>query len=394
MLIRSNWGDEMQVYLDNAATSQKKPEAVFLAMENFFKQINCNPGRAGYELSLTAGRKVMETRERLARFFNMKEPNEVVFTQNITIALNIALKGLLGQGDHVLITGLEHNAVVRPLKALEKDRNISYSIMPTDPQGQVDPVEAAKLIQPDTRMIVATHASNVMGTLVPIEELGQLAAEYGLDFVVDTAQTAGCYPVDYKRLGATVVAFTGHKHLLGPMGIGGFCVSREAAKRMKPLYEGGTGSISDREVQPDFLPDQFESGTLNTLGIVGLGAAVDYLEQAGLEEIRAKEEKLTGKLLAGLQELPGVIIYGPQDATRQTGTVAINIQDVDNAELSFVLDKKFGIMTRPGLHCAPIAHRTMGTFPEGVLRISIGHFTTEEEVDYLLSSLQKVVDAI
>lgn len=391
---RIKWGDEMQVYLDNAATSRKKPEGVFLAMEEFFKQVNCNPGRAGYELSLTAGRKVMEARERLARLFNMREPNEVVFTQNITVALNIALKGLLDPGDHVLTTGLEHNAVIRPLRALEAERNVTYSIIPTDSKGNLDPAEAEKLIQPNTKMIVATHASNVMGTLVPVEELGQLAAEYGLDFVVDTAQTAGCYAIDYNRLNATVVAFTGHKHLLGPMGIGGFCVSREAAKRIKPLYEGGTGSISDSEEQPGFLPDRFESGTLNTLGIVGLGAAVDYLGQVGVEKIRAKEERLTQKMLEGLQELPEVIIYGPQDANRQTGTVAINIQDIDNAELSFVLDKKFGIMTRPGLHCAPIAHRTMGTFPEGVLRISIGHFTTEEEIDYLLNSLREVVSAL
>lgn len=384
----------MEVYLDNAATSRQKPEAVFKAIEAFFREINCNPGRAGYELSLAAGRKVMDARERLARFFNMDDPHEVVFTQNVTLALNTALKGLLQPGDHVLITGLEHNAVVRPLRALQETRNVSCSIMPTDPRGKVDVAGAERMIKVNTRMIVATHASNVMGTLVPIEELGRVAERYGLDFVVDTAQTAGCYPLDFKKLRATVLAFTGHKHLLGPMGIGGFCITRETAKRMRPLYEGGTGSISDREEQPDFLPDRFESGTLNTLGIVGLGAAVGYLEEVGLEQIRAKEEKLTARLLEGLKDLAGVIIYGPHDATQQTGTVAINIEGIDNAELSFVLDKKFGIMTRPGLHCAPIAHRTMGTFPEGVLRISIGHFTTEEEIDYLLGSLEQVVAAL
>lgn len=384
----------VEAYLDNAATSRKKPEAVLIAMQQFFQNNNCNPGRSGYELALEAGRAVMDVREKLAKFFNVGDPHQVVFTQNITVALNFALKGLLNERDHVLITGLEHNAVVRPLRALAKEKNVSYSIMPTDPEGNVDVAAAKKMITPNTKMIVATHASNVMGTLVPIEELGKLARDEGLDYVVDTAQTAGCFPLDMAKIGATVLAFTGHKHLLGPMGIGGFCVTKEAAARMKPLYEGGTGSVSDQEEQPDFLPDRFESGTLNTLGIVGLGKALEYLEETGLREIRAKEQSLTHRLLTGLAEIPGVKIYGPQDAAQQTGTVAINLQDIDNAELAFVLDQKYRIMTRPGLHCAPVAHRTMGTFPEGVLRVSIGHFTTEDEIDYFLDSLGEIASAV
>ncbi|HHW07157.1 MAG TPA: aminotransferase class V-fold PLP-dependent enzyme [Clostridia bacterium] len=384
----------VEAYLDNAATSRQKPAAVWSAMEEYFHRNNCNPGRSGYELALEAGRKVLDVREKLAAFFHVGDPHRVIFTQNITVALNFALKGLLNDGDHVLITGLEHNAVVRPLKSLSQERNVSYSIMPTDPRGFIDLAAVPEMIRPNTKMIVATHASNVMGTLVPVEELGRIARQAGLDFVVDTAQTAGCFPLDITRIGATVLAFTGHKHLLGPVGTGGFVLTEEAAARMKPLYEGGTGSVSDREEQPDFAPDRFESGTLNALGIVGLGGALDYLTQVGLDRIRAKEEALTRRLLAGLAEIPGVVVYGPRDAARQTGTVALNIQEVDNAELAYVLDQKYRIMTRPGLHCAPVAHRTMGTFPEGVLRVSIGHFTTEEEIDYFLSALGEIVRAV
>lgn len=384
----------VEAYLDNAATSRQKPAAVWKAMEEYFHGNNCNPGRSGYELALEAGRRVMAVREKLAAFFHVDDPHRVIFTQNITVALNFALKGLLQEGDHVLITGLEHNAVVRPLASLARERQISYSIIPTDPQGFLDLDAVPGMIRPNTRMVVATHASNVMGTLVPLEELGKIAREAGLDFVVDTAQTAGCLPLDMQKIGATVLAFTGHKHLLGPVGIGGFVLTEEAAARMKPLYEGGTGSVSDREEQPAFPPDRFESGTLNALGIVGLGGALDYLVQVGLDRIRAKEQALTRRLLEGLEEIPGVIIYGPKDAARQTGTVALNLREVDNAELAYVLDQKYRIMTRSGLHCAPVAHRTMGTFPEGVLRVSLGHFTTEEEVDYFLDALREIVRAI
>lgn len=384
----------MQVYMDNAATSQRKPETVLKAMEQFFKEINCNPGRGGYELSLEAGRRVIEARAALAGFFSAEDPCQVIFTPNITVALNIALKGLLTQGDHVLITGLEHNAVVRPLTALSKERGITYTVLPADSRGIVDPDALILAVRPNTKMLVATHASNVCGTIVPLEEMGKLAKEYGLYFVIDSAQTAGCFPLDFEGLNASVLAFTGHKHLLGPMGIGGFCVKKEVAERMKPLYEGGTGSISDREEQPGFLPDKFESGTLNTLGIVGLGAAVEYLRSVGVDKIRAKEMELTGKLLNGLRELPGITIYGPQDPRLQTGTVALNMHGIDNAELCYVLDQNFGIMTRPGLHCAPLAHKTLGTFPEGVLRLSLGHFTTEEDIDYVLDCLRKVCQAL
>lgn len=380
--------------MDNAATSKQKPDEVFKAIESFYKEVNCNPGRGGYSLSLEAGRRVMEARELIGKFFNLRQASQVVFTPNITVALNIALKGLLQRGDHVLISGLEHNAVVRPLTALKKYRGVEFSIIPTDPRGHIDLDDAKKLIKANTKMIVCTHASNVMGTLLPVEELGRIAAEHNLYYVIDTAQTAGVLPLDFEKLHASVLTFTGHKHLLGPMGIGGFCVKEDVALKMLPLYEGGTGSISDREDQPDFLPDKFESGTLNTLGIVGLGAAVKYLRERDITKIRENEMQLTKKLLAGLKQYPNVTVYGPQNEALQTGTIALNVEEVDNAELCFILDQEFGIMTRPGLHCAPVAHKTMGTFPEGVLRLSIGHYTTEEEIDYVLESMGKILAAI
>ncbi|MDS1029236.1 aminotransferase class V-fold PLP-dependent enzyme [Bacillota bacterium LX-D] len=380
----------MQVYVDNAATSQAKPPSVLQAIEYYFKEINSNPGRGGYELSLEAGRKVLEARETLARFFNVPNPNQIIFTSNITEALNTAIQGLLQPNDHVLITGLEHNAVVRPLKFLEKI-GVSYSIIPTSREGLIEPSSVEKVLQPNTKMIVATHASNVAGTIVPLKEIGEIAAAHGLYFVIDTAQTAGCLPLDFQNLKASVLAFTGHKHLLGPMGIGGFCVREDVAEIMRPLYVGGTGSISDQDVQPDFLPDKFESGTLNTLGIVGLAAAVEYISKVGLDKIREREIILTKYLLEGLLELPEITVYGPRNPQLQTGTIALNAAQMDNAELCYVLDQQFKIMTRPGLHCAPLAHKTLGTFPEGALRISIGHYTTEQEIAYVLDSLKKIL---
>lgn len=380
----------MQVYMDNAATSRQKPDCVIQEMERFFRENNCNPGRGGYELSLEAGREVLRAREVVAAFFNVPKSDQVIFTPNVTHALNVALKGLLKPHDHVLISGWEHNAVVRPLTALAQTRGITFTILPTGEEGNFEPASVLEAVKPQTKIIVMTHASNVTGRILPVEEVAIIAQKLGLYFVVDCAQTAGCLPLDFQSLGASVLAFTGHKHLLGPMGIGGFCVEREVARKMRPLVEGGTGSTSHQEYQPEFLPDKFESGTQNTLGIVGLRAALEYLASIGVAKVREKERELTGRLLEGLLRLPGVQVYGPKDPFKQTGTVSINIAGVDNAELSHVLDQQYGIMARPGLHCSPVAHRTIGTFPEGTLRLSLGHYTTKEDIEYVLHSLSKI----
>lgn len=380
----------VKVYLDNAATSKDKPEETYRAMDYFLRNINCNPGRGGYDLSLEAGRHILQTRETIAELFNVPQSNQVIFTGNVTQALNTALQGLLQTGDHVVTTSLEHNAVIRPLNALKERLGISYTIVQTGAEGFLDPEKVKTAVTGQTRLIVVTHASNVIGTILPIEEIGLIAEEYGLDYVIDAAQTAGCVDIDFQKCRASVLAFTGHKHLLGPMGTGGFCIKKEVAKRVMPLVEGGTGSISQSEYQPEFLPDKFESGTLNAVGIVGLGAGVRYLLSVGIPKVRKKEMELTDRFLQGLEELPGVTVYGPRDAVRQTGTISINLVNMDNAQACFILDQEYGVMARPGLHCAPLAHRTIGTFPQGTLRFSIGHFNTREDIDYTLHCLREI----
>ncbi|MDI3534166.1 MAG: hypothetical protein PWQ82_531 [Thermosediminibacterales bacterium] len=381
-----------QVYLDNAATSRPKPPAVWEAMENYMKNIGCSPGRGGYECSLEAGRILLETRVLLKDFFNIPSPEQVIFTQNITHSLNMALKGLLKKGDHVITSSMEHNSVVRPLRNLEKTKGIEVDFVKCDEKGLLNPQLVKDKIKHNTKMIVLTHASNVTGTLMPVEEIGEIANEEGLLYVLDTAQTAGVYEIDFENLGLDVLAFTGHKSLMGPPGIGGLCISRRAAEQMEPLIEGGTGSRSDMEYQPDMLPDKFESGTMNTVGIAGLNAGLKFINKTGLQNIRNHEKQLTERFLEGLKKLPGIIVYGPGDPELQTSTISISIKGLDMGELSFMLDYQYGVMTRSGLHCAPLAHKTIGSFPEGTLRFSIGYFNTTDEIDYTLRSLKEIID--
>lgn len=379
------------VYLDNAATSRQKPDSVIEAMDNYFKNIGCSPGRGGYECSLKAGRIVLETRLAVAELFNVPNPEQVIFTHNITHSLNYAIKGLLRKGDHVVTTSMEHNSVVRPLRSLEKRDIIRVDYISCDARGMLNPEDISRAIRDDTRMIVITHASNVTGTLMPVREVAQIAQKHNLFFVLDTAQTAGVYDIDFQELNLDVLAFTGHKSLMGPPGTGGFVISERAAREMNPLIEGGTGSVSDMEYQPDFLPDRFESGTMNTPGLAGLKAGIDFIKGVGLNKIRGHELALTKKLIDGLEQIKGVKIYGPKDINLQTSTVSVAVEGFDMGELSFVLDDKYGIMTRSGLHCAPLAHKTIGTFPEGTLRFSIGYFNTEEEIDYTLECMERVL---
>ncbi|MCK8825332.1 aminotransferase class V-fold PLP-dependent enzyme [Fuchsiella alkaliacetigena] len=380
-----------EVYLDNAATSRDKPESVLKAINDYYQEIGCSPGRGGYECSLAAGRLVLETRLSIAELFEVATPEQVVFTHNVTHALNYALKGFLESGDHVITTSMEHNAVVRPLQDLAKAGLIEVDYIAADSQGMISPEQVAEAIQENTKLLVTTHASNVAGTLLPIAELANLAKQEGLLYILDTAQTAGVYDLNFSDLDLDVLAFTGHKGLLGPTGTGGFVISKEAAKLMDTLIEGGTGSISDREYQPDFLPDKFESGTLNTMGLAGLKAGVDFIKKEGLKTIREHELDLTKRLIEGFKSLAGVSIQGPGSIEEQTSTVSITVEGVDLGELSFILDDEYEIMTRSGLHCAPLAHKTIGTFPEGTLRFSIGYFNTPAEIDYTLASLEQIL---
>ena len=374
------------IYLDNAATTWPKPEGVWKAVEGLIKK-GANPGRGGHRMALDAGRIVLETREALAKIFNTADPSRMVFTANATESLNLAIKGYLKSGDHVLATSMEHNAVARPLQVLMQ-QGVEVSYLPCSPEGNLDPQLIEKAIKKNTKMVVMTHASNVTGTLMPIEEAGQITRNNGLVFLVDAAQTAGVYEIDVEKLNIDLLAFPGHKGLLGPQGIGGLYI-REGIE-LKPLKEGGTGSNSESLFQPEVLPDRYESGTLNTLGIAGLGAGIDFVMEKGLQNILHHERFLTKRLLEGMKEIKEIKIYGSVDEKKRAPVVSFNFIDQDSSEIGFILDRVFNIASRTGLHCAPLAHQTMGTLEQGTVRLSMSYFNTESEIDFVLESLQKI----
>lgn len=379
----------MEIYLDHAATSRSKPPEVAGSMLAFMETNNTNPGRSGYALSLEAGRMVRGVREEIAAFFGAPAPESVVFTLNVTMALNMVLAGMAEPGDHFILSSLEHNAVYRPIEALREAGTISVSVLPCDSRGLTDPDDLVSGIRPNTKALVVSHASNVCGAIFPLAEAARIARERGVAVVVDAAQTAGVLPLSMQD--ADVLAFTGHKHLLGPTGTGGFVLGEGMAKKIRPLLRGGTGSLSHEARQPDFLPDKFESGTLNTVGLAGLGAAIAWLRARDPAKDRASEQERTRQLLDGLAALPGVAVAGPRDPRYQTGTVAFNIRSVDNGELAHVLDREFSVLGRSGLHCAPLAHRSLGTWPGGAMRLSLGLSTTAEEIRVALEALERIV---
>lgn len=378
------------IYLDNAATSWPKPPAVAEAMGRFLEQVGANPGRSSHRLSVEAGRIVYQVREDLARLFNFPDPLHIVFGLNATDALNLALQGYLRPGDHVITSSMEHNSVMRPLRALE-ERGVELTVLPCSHEGFLEPALIEEAIKPHTVMIALNHASNVIGTLLPVGEAGRIARRNGLLLLVDAAQTAGAYPIDMERQAIDLLAFTGHKSLLGPQGTGGLCIGpRVDLERLEPLKRGGTGSRSEFEEQPDFLPDMCESGTLNTVGLAGLGAGVRFVLEQGLTSIRHQEVRLAQRLIEGLRSIPGLTLYGSGDANRQMATVSFNIEGLAPSEVGLRLDEGYEIMCRVGLHCAPAAHKTMGTFPQGTVRFSLGFFNTEQEVDMAVEALKKI----
>lgn len=383
-----------RVYLDQAATSFPKGKGVVESMSEFMNQIGTNINRGGYEDAYETAGLVYETREQLCRFFDfMPIPSvvkNVIFTPNITYALNFILKGYLRQDDHVLVSAMEHNAVMRPLVQLEKEKNITFDRIPCTKKGELIIEEVEGLIKENTKAIIMTHGSNICGTLLPIKEVGEIAHRRGLKFIVDSAQTAGSIPISMKDMHIDALAFTGHKGLLGPQGIGGFLVSDEMARQMTPLITGGTGSISDREETPDFLPDKFEAGTLNIPGIVGLHTSLNYLEEVGLEGIREKELELTQRFIDGVMPIRGVHIIGKTNCENRSAVVSIQTDNIDEAVMAFNLDRDYKIMTRVGMHCAPHAHQCLGTFPRGTIRFSFGYENTQEEVDYTIGAIKEL----
>lgn len=377
------------IYFDNAATSWPKPDTVPSAMERFLREHGANPGRSGHALSIQAGRVVFEARERVARMFGHGDPLSVVFAKNATEALNLALQGLLEPGDHVITSTMEHNSVLRPLRFLE-GRGVAVSRVACAADGSLDPADVARVISAKTRLIVLSHASNVVGTLCPITEIGRLTADREILFCVDAAQSAGAVPINMAAMGIDLLAFTGHKSLYGPQGTGGLCIGERARGRLRPLLYGGTGSVSDSDVHPDFLPDCFEAGTLNAVGLAGLAAGLAFVEERGIETIRKHEMNLTARLIAGLRELTGVRVLGTHDAARQTAVVSFNIDGWSCSEVAQTLEDRGGICCRAGLHCAPLAHRQLGTFPEGAVRLSLGIFNTETEIAAALDTLREL----
>ena len=377
------------IYLDNAATSYPKPDNVYQEMLRCMKEYCANPGRGGHELSLRSGRAVMEAREIIANFFNIKDPMRLIFTKNATEALNIGFRAL-NKGDHVITTSMEHNSVIRPLKTLERDMGIELTIVQGNEFGEVSSKDFEKNIKSNTRMIVCTLSSNVNGIIMPIKEIGDIAKKNNVIFFVDASQGAGTIELDVNYNNIDMMAFPGHKSLLGPQGTGGLYVAEGI--EIKPLMQGGTGSSSENLFQPEILPDALESGTLNTPGIVGLGEGIKFINSFGLENIRKYKSLLIEQIYDGLSSINGVIIYSKKEASNNSGIVAFNFEEVESTEVSYVLDKVYGIASRAGLHCAPLAHQTLGTLKSGAVRLSVGCFNTKDEINILLKALKEISD--
>jgi len=375
--------------VDNAATTYPKPECVYSAADRFNRYMGGNPGRGSHKKTLKASSVILEAREALAELFNIEDSLRIAFTCNITEALNIGLKGILNPGDHVITTSMEHNAVARPLFVLSQ-QGVEWTKVKCAPDGSLDVRDIKKSIRPNTRMICMLHASNLTGTITPVAEVGKIARENNVLFMLDSAQTAGVLPIDVKEQFIDILCFTGHKGLLGPQGTGGIYV--RPGIEIKPLKEGGTGSLSERLEQPVFMPDLLESGTPNTPGIAGLLAGVRYILDTGTERIRAHEQQLTSLLIKGLQEIKDVTVYGPRDSRNQVAVVAFNIEGMDCGDVSMRLEHEYGIITRSGLHCTPLAHSTIGTLEKGACRLSPGFFTSQDDIERVIKAIYNIAN--
>ena len=378
------------IYLDNASTSFPKAPTVATAMSDYITNRGININRGSYALAYDVEDIIYTTRQRLKTLFNGHDPSHVIFTQNVTMSLNMVIKGLLKAGDHVLVSSMEHNAVMRPLTQL-LDKGITFDTIPCDSTGSIQMDSIEPLIRPNTVAMIINHASNVCGTIQPLELIGPICKAHNLQFIVDAAQTAGVIPIDVKACHIDALCFTGHKGLLGPQGIGGIILTKEMAHTLTPLIAGGTGSFSHLETMPTHMPDAFESGTLNLPGIIGLNESLSYIESQGMENIHNHELALTQAFLEGLQSIDGINIVGKQNIQDRTAVVSITIDSMDPASIAYELESTYHIMTRVGLHCAPRAHQTLGTYPEGTVRFSFGYANTLEDVEAALSALNTIV---
>ena len=381
----------MKVYLDNSATSYPKPEDVYYSVFNYMKNIGANPGRGGYTNALEGDRIIFSCREALMELFNFDKLENVIFTSNITQSLNMILKSIIKDEWHIITSSIEHNSVMRPLFSIKEKKNIEIDIIKCSKDGILNIEDFKKAIKPNTKLAVFTHASNVVGSIQPLEVIGKICKENNIYFVIDSAQSAGALPIDFYKLNCNALAFTGHKSLLGPQGIGGFLIDEYLNNEASAFIEGGTGSLSESIIQPNFLPDKFESGTLNAPGIAGLLSGVKYILEEGVESIQDQERELCQHFINGLLNINSIKLYGPKEAFLRTPTISINSDKINNAELGFILDREFGIMARTGLHCSPSAHETIGTFPQGTLRFSLGPFNDRKDIDYTLYALNSIL---
>ncbi|MDE7261031.1 MAG: aminotransferase class V-fold PLP-dependent enzyme [Oscillospiraceae bacterium] len=379
----------MPIYLDNAATSFPKPPAVAQAMTRYLTEVGASVNRGVYASAQDAGMTVLLLRESLCRLFRHSDPTHCVLTSGNTMGLNMVLRGWLRPGDHCLVSAMEHNAVMRPLQDLAA-AGVTFSRIPCDSIGRMDTDAIRGLIRANTRLLVMAHGSNVSGTVQDAGTVGRVCGEYGIPFVLDAAQTAGHWDIDFAGWGLAALSVPGHKGLMGPSGIGALLLSPEFAQGLTPIVTGGTGSASDLEVQPDYMPDRFESGTLNLPGIYGLKAAADFVLETGTEALRDHESALTARFLEQLREVPHIRLAGSWELEDRVGVISLDFLKRDNAAVSWLLEEEYGILTRCGLHCAPSAHRTLGTFPQGTVRFSPGWFTTPEEIDRAAAAVREL----
>lgn len=376
------------IYLDHAATSWPKPERVSQSMLEILNGPAANSGRGNYRMAMNAGRSILQTRTALAQLLQVDNANDIVFTSNTTEALNLAIKGCLREGDHVVATMIEHNSVRRPLEYLKRIKGIQVDYIPVSAQGILDLAELKERVTSQTRLVVCAHSSNLLGSILPVEEIGKIAHAAGALLLIDAAQTIGCYPVDVKQTGADMIAFPGHKSLLGPQGTGGLYIRPDL--ELEPLLHGGTGSQSEAVEMPKVRPDQYEAGTLNTVGIAGLGAGVRTVMEYGIEKIYQHEWQLTQQLMQGLLEIKGLTCLGPELGVPRTGLVAFTLEGWDAAEVAFRLDRQYQISVRAGYHCTPLGHMSAGTTGRGAVRASVGYSTTVQEIEALISAMKQI----
>ncbi len=379
------------IYLDNASTTFPKPKNVTDAIYTFLTTIGGNPGRSNHENGMQSNRLLLEARETIASFFNFNKIENVIFTNNITTSLNILINGCAKNGDHIITSSMEHNSVLRPLINLKENGIIDLDIINADRFGFINVDDFKKAIKENTKYIILTQASNVTGSIQPIKEIGALCKDNNIHFILDTAQGAGVLNLDFKELNLSALAFTGHKSLFGPQGIGGFILSDELNEICNPYILGGTGSLSHSLIQPDFLPDKFESGTLNMPGIIGLMEGLKFIQSEGLNTIYEKNKSLRDLLVSELKNIDDILLYEDISNPNYTSCISFNSKKMDTAELSFILDSDFGIKNRSGLHCAPLAHKTIGSFPTGTVRLSLSYFNTKEDIEYTIDSINKIL---